>query len=350
MKERRSLPFRSVASALAMGCAFLALCPTAHAQNRDQALAQSLFDAGRQLMAQKKYSQACPKFEDSEKQDPSPGTLLNLGECYEALGKTATAWARYESAATMAHAASRDQLEKLAINHANKLQGHLSKLTIKGPATPIAGLKVQLDKSDVGSASFGIAVAIDPGQHTIEASAPGYKSWSTEVTVGPNGAQVTTQVPALQKLPPGAKPAAQPSEKSNTTTGAAVMRDLGKAHGPSKTLALVVGGAGVAVAGVGAVFGIMAASQASNAKSDPTLCPNKVCTPAGRKEIDSASTKAMISTIGVGVGAAAIATGVVLFLLSPSSSAEHPPSEAASTRVTPLLGPQATGLALSGSF
>jgi PEGA domain len=348
MKEHRLSPFRSVASALALSCALFACPHVAHAQGGNQALAQSLFDAGRKLMLQKNYVQACPKFEDSERLDPSPGTLLNLGECYEGLGKTATAWARYESAATMAHTAGRTELETLATNHADKLQPHLSKLTIQGPATSLDGLRVQLDKSDVGSASFGTAVAIDPGQHTLEASAPGYKNWSKQVTVGPDGAQVTEQVPPLEKLPPGAQPSRQPAE-SNTTTGAAVMHDLGKAHGSTKTVALVVGGAGIVVAGVGAVFGIMAASQASNAKSDPTLCPNKVCTPAGRKEIDSASTKATISTIGVGVGAAAVATGVVLFLLSPSSPAEHPPSEAA-TRVTPLVGPGATGLSLAGSF
>lgn len=349
MKKLRLSPFHSLASALAVACACSTLTSVARAQQGNQVLAQSLFEAGRQLMAQKKYAQACPKFEDSERQDPSPGTLLNLGECYEALGKTATAWARYESAATMAHTRGRNELETLAVSHANKLQGKLSKLTIQAPASPIAGLRVQLDKTDVGGASLGTAVAVDPGKHTIDASAPGYKSWSAEVTVGANGAQATAQVPALQKLPPGAAPAASPNTTASKAAGAETVHDLGASHGPSRTLGWVVGGAGVAVAGVGAVFGILAANQASNAKSNPTLCPNKVCTPAGRQEIDSASTKALISTIGVGVGAAAVATGVVLLLISPSSQ-ERPPGGAASARITPLLGPDAAGLSLSGGF
>ena len=111
-----------------------------------------------------------------------------------------------------------------------------------------------------------------------------------------------------------------------------------------KTVGFVVGGVGIAAIGVGAVFGILASSQASNAKSDATLCPDKVCTPAGRSEIDSAKGKALVSTIGIGVGAAALVTGAVLVLTSPS------PKRTTSARLVPEVGPHGGGMFMTGTF
>ena len=115
-----------------------------------------------------------------------------------------------------------------------------------------------------------------------------------------------------------------------------------------KTIGFVVGGVGIASIGVGAVFGLMASSQASSAKSDKTLCPDKVCTPAGRKEIDSAKTKALVSTIGFGVGAAALVAGTVL-VLTAKPSKEHPPGSA-TARLVPAVGPHGGGVVMAGSF
>ena len=55
------------------------------------ALAQSLFEEGRQLMSNGKFAEACPKFESSYKLDPAAGTLLNLAVCHEKVGRTAAA-------------------------------------------------------------------------------------------------------------------------------------------------------------------------------------------------------------------------------------------------------------------
>jgi hypothetical protein len=45
----------------------------------DQALAQTLFDRGRELMTAKKYVEACEKFAESERLEPSVGTELARG-------------------------------------------------------------------------------------------------------------------------------------------------------------------------------------------------------------------------------------------------------------------------------
>ncbi|MEJ7735736.1 MAG: hypothetical protein WKG00_41925, partial [Polyangiaceae bacterium] len=56
----------------------------------DRASAQALFDAGKLLVADGKYAEACPKFEASFTLDRTLGTLLNLADCHEKVGKVAT--------------------------------------------------------------------------------------------------------------------------------------------------------------------------------------------------------------------------------------------------------------------
>src|SRR5687768_7618823 len=69
----------------------------------DKAAAEALFDQGVRLMKQNNFADACPKLEESDRIDPAVGTLLYLGECYERVGKTASAWATFREAASIAN-------------------------------------------------------------------------------------------------------------------------------------------------------------------------------------------------------------------------------------------------------
>ena len=78
---------------------------TPAARAADTAAAQSLFSDARKLMLAGNFADACPKREESEKLDPGMGTLYNLGDCYEHVGKTASAWAAFDEVANEARAA-----------------------------------------------------------------------------------------------------------------------------------------------------------------------------------------------------------------------------------------------------
>jgi hypothetical protein len=77
----------------------------AHAQS---APAEALFRDGRALIKQGKLEAGCDKLAASEKLESSVGTLLNLGDCKEKLGQTATAWAAFRKAEAMAKRAAND--------------------------------------------------------------------------------------------------------------------------------------------------------------------------------------------------------------------------------------------------
>lgn len=336
--RRPLLPF---AAAIA-----LSLSPVPAAAG-DKALAETLFREGRRLMEEKNFDKACPKFAESHAQDPSPGTLLNLGKCYEALGKTASAWAEYTEAVTLARTLGRTTQETEARDRAAALEPKLSKLRVDPPPEPIEGLEVRRGGVLLGAGSLGVEAAVDPGKYVIEATAPGRAPWSTTVEIGAEADRKTVAIPALETAAeaPAEAPAAPPPAPRTTTPapatrdGSDVTADSGASS--KRTIGYVLGGVGLASLGVGTLFGMLAAKQAGDAEDDASLCPDKLCTKEGRKEIDSAETKALISTIGFGVGVAALAAGVTLVLTNPDSS--H-------ARLEPSIGPNGGFIGVSGVF
>jgi hypothetical protein len=319
--------------ALVVAAALLALPLAAHAQGGDKAGAESLFQEGKALMAQGKAAEACPKFAESQRLDPSVGTLLNLARCHEQLGRTASAWATYKEAATLARSVGQTEREAAAKDFASKLEPRLSRLRIEAKSAP-AGLSIKRDGVLVGEGALGSAIAVDPGEHTVEATAPGHNPWSTKITVGADADTKSVTVPALEP----ASAAATGGEGDGSATDA---RTGGKSG--MRTAAFVVGGAGVVALGVGAVLGGLAASDAGELKE---ACPAQACSGADMERVYGARTKATVSTVGIGVGAAALGAGVVLFLLSRSPSKEA----AQKAAIVPSFGPNGGGASIVGTF
>jgi len=290
----------------------------------DSVLAESLYQEGLKLFDQKKYDEACPRFAESQRQDPATGTQIALAKCYEEAGKTASAWAQYKELAFTFKKAGNAEGEKAASDKATELEKHLSKLQINA-AEDTPGLVVRRDGEELAKAILGTAVAVDPGAHVIEATAPGYQVWQTTVTIGKDGDAQTVTIPALSALP---KPA-----------------------NPLRTAAFVVGGVGAASVVVGGIFGLLAVSDKSRAEESGCDSVTKRCTQAGQDLIDGAKTKAWVSTLGIGIGAAALGTGVVLLVMSGGKSKEQEPKPLTPTaRVLPSLGPQGGGVSIIGSF
>jgi hypothetical protein len=52
----------------------------------------------------------------------------------------------------------------------------------------------------------------------------------------------------------------------------------------------------------GGVLGGLTLADADKARSDPTLCPDNLCSPAGREVVNGAETKGLVSTILLAAG------------------------------------------------
>src|SRR5262249_7541698 len=140
-----------------------------------------------------------PRFLASFERDPKPGAALNLADCYEKTGRTASAWARFDEAATLAQRAGQARREEYARRHAAALEPLLSRLAVAAPRAA-AGLGAPRDGALLAAAAWGAPAPVDPGKHVIEARAAGKKPWSTTVEVSAGGALVRVEVPALEDL------------------------------------------------------------------------------------------------------------------------------------------------------
>lgn len=334
---------RSVLGAGALAGPLLCTYP-ARAEANNKIAAEALFDEGRRLMAQNKAEQACPMFADSQRLDPTPGTLLNLANCYEKVGRTASAWATYREAESLAAATSRPDLGATARKHAEALVLKLARITISAPSGKDVDIK--RDGVPVGAAERGVPIPADPGRHVIDASAPGRKPFSATVQLA-EGAALTVNVPPLEDAPEETKPAlkepvvtAAPSPAPATTQPAS---DEPSGLGAQRIIALAVGGVGVIGLGVGTALALSAKSQYDDSLAS---CPRdqNLCTAEGVAKRDDARQTGNIATVAFAVGGVALATGAALWFLAPSRSEKT--VAWTGLRVMPTFG----GTAVSGRW
>ncbi len=99
-----------VSCSLGVGIVVQVTCAVAQATT-DMDSARALFDDARLLMKTARYDEACPKLEAVKEIYAGPGVLLNLGDCYEKTGRTASAWAAFNDARSTAAAEGRGEHE-----------------------------------------------------------------------------------------------------------------------------------------------------------------------------------------------------------------------------------------------
>jgi hypothetical protein len=322
----------------------------AHAQvsDEDKALSLQLFDEGRQLLGAGKIDEACRKLEESRRLDPLPGTLLNVAVCHEQQGRTATAVAEFREAKALAERDHRDDRVALADQHLRSLDGKVSSVVIVvPPEADRPDLSITRDATPVGRTAWGTRLPVDPGPHTIEASATNKKPWKVVLTVGPNGDVQTATLAPLEDgpAPETATPIVVPMPAAPPAPIAPALAPAPppEHHGLStrRTIALVAGGVGVVAAGVGTYFGIRAISKHDDPAATCTLQP---CTAATTLNGD-AKTAADASTLSFGIAIAAIVAGGVLWLTDTSGKGDH-----AAIHVTPEVAWGRGSIDVGGSF
>lgn len=339
-----------------LAVALASVGPAAAQQGDKAAAAEQLFGQGRELMEKGDFAAACPKFEASFELDPALGTLLNLAHCHEKQNELASAWARYRQAADLAMRAGHKKREAFARGRVEALEQRLPRLVIHAPEG-VAGMTVTRDGATVDRALWGVAVYVDPGEHEVTATAPGHRAFTATVTAV-EAEEVAVDIPVLEPEKP--QEPEQPDDMPDVaplSTGPEIDQSLTdsapspeRSHRTRRIIGMATGSAGMAALVAGLGVGLSARATWNDA-FDSAQCSREtlMCTSEGQEQTDSARSRATLSTVLVGAGAALVGAGVVLYLTAPDG-AEQSARSGEAARLIPTAGPAGLGLAITGGF
>jgi hypothetical protein len=294
----------------------------ARAEPTDEQKAMALFEQGRKLAKDGKCNEAISPLLESVRYAEGVGPLLNLGHCYESLGKTASAY-RYFLRAQEVAIAHDDKRKDEAKERVKTIEKELSTLTIHVPAsvrTSTTDIHISVDGDAWKSERWDTAVPIDPGAHEIEIGMASRPKEKSTVTVRDKGDRVSFRVSA---------PTTSAGSETTATTGPpspAARRDENRegppsssSSSPQRTVGLVTGGVGIGGLALGTIFGVISLSAHSTVVGRCATYPR--CPEADRPELQDlnsrAETTGTISTISFVTGAALLALGATLFLTAP---------------------------------
>ncbi len=303
----------------------------------DVAAARKLGVEGVKLANAGQCLQAIDRLARAEKLFHAPTILGRLGECQVNVGKLVEGTESLQrvvrdplpSNPPAAYVAARTRAKKV-LDAAVPRIPHLT-VEVKAPAGVTATVKV--DGETLSDALIGVSHPVDPGNHSLEATAPDCLTASRTVTLG-EGENASAML-AVEPDPEAQKRRLAAAEK--VAPSPPPSRGRGTTRRAFGYVGLAVGAAGVAV---GSVTGAFALSKRSDLVQ---ACPNQRCGPASQSELDSAKLDGTLSTIGFVAAGVGIAAGLTLLLWPDSAKV----SSGALT-LQPIAGIAAAGV--QGSF
>jgi hypothetical protein len=292
-------------------------------QSRDPSTADALFKKAREAVARGDMATACLRFAESQRLDPAPGTLLNVAQCEEKEGKLAAS-----------HTHLSEALEKLPKDdfRFEYARARLAALNARVPTVTVTlaqaakGARVTRDGNELGQASFGLALPLDPGLHTFVVRADGRQETREQITLR-EGQHATLTLSVGSVV---------------TTTSNAHDGESDAGGGGRRTVAFgafALGGAGLVT---GVVTGLLFADSAATYRAH---CDASGCDGDGMAAASRARTLNVVSPVAFGVGA--LGLGVGSYLLVTSKSA---PARQGRLRIDPQVSSQTAGVVLRGGF
>lgn len=331
-----------------------AFTPVSRAQQAEDpsvvAGARALAVEGVKLAQDGHCDDAIDKLERAEQLRHSAIVLEQLGECYIEKGRFVEGAEAMRS--VLREGQPENASEALKKAHANArtmldtAKSKIAMLTITVDVVGSAQPVIEIDGQPLPAALIGAARPTDPGDHTIEASAPDHIPARRRVTLT---AGQTDALALTLDVDPNASAKAKPAPVASAEASAAPATRGGPApiaspaaverSAPNHVPAYIAWSVGGAALAVGAAYGWVAMNQKSDLDK---ACPNHRCPPAQSGRLDAAKTNGVISSVAFGVGLGAAVAGGLLFFLADGSAAEKPQPPAAQARLH--VGPGAAEL------
>lgn len=310
---------------LALG---LQAAPASAQDAKELARARAAFQQATELEQAGNWSAAVQRFREVGQVRMTPQVRFHIALCEDKLGRLVAALGGYELALADADTVGPDFRAEVEGN-VNRLRERIPKLVIQRGAGAEAAV-VELDGVSVGNSSIGVDVPQDPGPHAITARSPNFQPFEATVTLAEGERKVVEIV-------------MQPAEVEAPRERAL---DGGVASPPARKVNLVpyvVGGAGVATLLVSGVFFALRQSTLSGLDD---RCKDLECPGSERGAVSRLKTYHYASLVTLGVGVAAVGTGVVLYVLDVKKQKQ----EHAAFLLVPSVSPGFAGLSTFAEF
>ncbi len=332
--------------ALALASAVAIHAAAASAQTDDAlASARRLFTEAVADEDAHRYETALEKFRRVDAVKETANVLYRIASCLEALGRKAEAIAAYDAVVRLG---AQDPASAGAVQtsrtHAAQLEPSVARLTVVVPADAPSDTEVRVDDAPAERAPLGASVPLEPGRHTLRATATGRAPFETAVQLSAGdriAITVTLQPtpapePARTEAPPPPPRPVQPAPVLASSAGPPV----------GAWVAFGVGG----LLAVGSVVSlVLRESNLATLDGDckTTGSGTLSCPLSSTNDVNAAHDAAKIEgPLGIGLGAGAlVAAGVGVWLLLAT-----PRHDTGALIVAPSLGPHHAGLFLQGTL
>ena len=328
-----------------LACGLTAATP-AYAETSDsgtsRAASRALGVSGVKSFKKGDYAAASDQLERAYKVLRVPTLGLWSARSLAKLGKLVEAAERYLEATRLdvstGDAAIQKKAQEDARTEREALLPRIPTLTIAVRGVDPSVIELALDGAPISNALVGQALPVNPGRHRVDArfgeattgdegSVEEGAGMTLNLTLTPPPQAVAGTKPAPSRTPAAPTPETPPSTEAK---GGNLRKTLG-------FVALAVGGAALATSGITAG---LALGKKKDMESD---CIDNRCNPSRQDDVNSYQTLRTVSTVTVFVGAAGIASGVVLLLTAPKNT-----ESAGRASVQPWVGLGTVGV--SGRF
>jgi hypothetical protein len=304
--------------------------------------ARAKFQQGIELEHAGNWAGALSVFREVGQVRMTPQVRYHIATCEEKLGKLVVALGGYELALSDAEGMQPEFIAEVEAAIA-QLKGRIPKLVIqRGEGADAAS--IELDGVTLGNSSIGVETAVDPGPHTVSATAPGRARYTQTVTISETETHAlsVTLEPLVTDAPPPPPPVAEQPP---------VTEEPKLKYGITP---YILGGVGAASLITSGVFFYLNQSAVSDLED---RCPDHDCSKlekdawsSAQDDYDSAKTKEVVAWVSGGVGVAALGAGVALYLLDHKPTQETVASQKRGVRVIGSAPGADAGLSLHGVF
>ncbi|MEO8182436.1 MAG: hypothetical protein ABI895_26670 [Deltaproteobacteria bacterium] len=332
-------------SVLAALCAPLLLTVEAAAQEdadaAETAAARSIALEGIKLADAGHCDEAIDKLARAEKLHHAPVVLGRLGECQIAQGRLVEGTENLRKVLREALPAEPSSVLVRARERAaavlERAKGRIGALNIvvrNGPRDS-AELRIVVDGQPMNVALLDADRPADPGEHVIEATAPGYFAASARVSVSMGERQsviLSLEPDPKARVAASTASAPQGSAASSETTAlftrvpppldsSATASNAGEPAERNLTGAYVAWAAGGVAVAAGSIFGLLAFQGKSDLDEQ---CADNLCPDSSADRLDSARRDSTLATVLMAAGGVGLGLGTVFyFSAGPSEDSEQ---------------------------